>query len=176
MSFVHVPMRYPEIQSDTLEEVARFGVDWLVSHTLLPPDPDENGFSPDRPFILDDSGLFVDALGGFPGVYSAYVHRTLGYEAILTLLSDLRSPAHRGAVFSTVIGLHTKEAGTTLFRGDCRGTIAADADGSGGFGYDPIFVPEGSSCTFARMDMSQKDRVSHRGKAFRMLFEHLLAL
>lgn len=139
---------YPELQADTLGEVARAGVDALAG--VLEP-----------PFFLEDAGLFVDALGGFPGVYSSYVHRTLGWEGVLKLLDGVDD---RGARFEAVIGFaEGKEV--RLVRGVCPGTIAAVAAGEHGFGFDPVFVPEGHARTFAEMDVHEKAPLSHRGRA-----------
>ena len=148
-------MEYPEIQADTLEEVARFGVEWL-------------GKRLDVPFFLDDSGLFIDALNGFPGVYSAYVYRTLGIDGILKLMKGVKN---RNAHFRSVIAYWDGEV--HLFTGRVDGEIINEKRGSGGFGFDSIFVPEGFTRTFAEMTTEEKNLISHRGRALKAFAEWL---
>ncbi len=147
---------YPEIQTDRLEKVVRFAA------TVL--DDQIRG-----EYLIDDSGLFLDALGGFPGVYSAYVHKRLGCAGILTLLDGV---GDRGAAFQTVFLLR-RGGDHEVFHGETRGTIADRARGAGGFGFDPIFVPEGASKTFAEMSLSEKNATSHRARAVDALVAHL---
>ncbi|NPA47034.1 MAG: XTP/dITP diphosphatase [Thermococci archaeon] len=144
----HVP--YPEIQADTLEEVARYGVEWLSRRI-------------DGNFFIEDSGLFINALSGFPGVYSAYVYRTVGLKGVLKLMEDSDD---RRASFRSVIAYWDGEP--HVFKGEVRGEITRELRGSGGFGFDPIFKPEGFSKTFAEMSVEEKNRVSHRGAALRL--------
>lgn len=147
-----IDMPYPEVQSDRLEDVVSFGIEWL-SRTLT------------CSFVIDDSGMFIDHLSGFPGVYSAYVMKSLGLNGIMRLMSDATS---RSAHFKTVLGLHHKGK-STLFEGVCRGSISTAVRGGGGFGYDPVFIPEGQGRTFAEMSVEEKNAISHRGKALRRL-------
>ncbi|MDD3493220.1 MAG: XTP/dITP diphosphatase [Candidatus Thermoplasmatota archaeon] len=146
---------YPEVQADDLEAVARFGLRWLRDRV-------------EAPFILEDAGLFIDALHGFPGVYSAYVFATLGNRGILRLLEGVEN---RRARFRSVIGLYDGEI--HIFSGECRGTLAGEERGSQGFGYDPLFIPEGSALTFAQMTPAEKSARSHRGRAAQNLLAHL---
>ncbi|MEM0129738.1 MAG: non-canonical purine NTP pyrophosphatase [Thermoplasmata archaeon] len=115
-----------------------------------------------RSVLVEDSGLFIDSLHGFPGVYSAHVLRIWGFGPILELLR--KRP--RSATFRASVGW-TDGRTVRLFAGEVRGSIAPRPRGSGGFGYDPIFVPEGWSRTFAEVPTAEKDRVSHRARAFR---------
>lgn len=132
--------------------------------------------------LADDSGLVVDALGGAPGVHSA---RYAGPDAtdadrIEKLLSELRdAPAPRTARFVCHVCLAAPD-GTVLarFEETCEGTILASRRGEGGFGYDPVFVPDATSGqdpapTFAELDPATKDAISHRGKALRKLLAWL---
>ena len=146
---------YPEIQADTLEEVAEYGARWLAERI-------------DGPFFLDDSGLFVDALNGFPGVYSAYVYKTLGYSGILKLL---KGETNRKAHFKSVIAYWDGEL--HIFTGRVDGEITTGPRGSGGFGFDPVFKPDGFDKTFAEMTTEEKNRISHRGRALRAFAEWL---
>jgi XTP/dITP diphosphohydrolase len=150
---------YPEIQTVSLEEVVEAGLEW-VQRKMEPPGP----------FMIEDSGLFIDALGGFPGVFSAYVFKTIGNAGILKLMDGEKK---RGAAFESRIGFHSEETGPHIFRGSCRGAIADDPRGKMGFGYDPIFTPEGQNRTFAQMTDERKNRLSHRGRSVEALLDYL---
>lgn len=145
---------YPEIQADSLEEVARYGIEYCYSKVR-------------EPCFVEDSGLFIDCLSGFPGVYSKYVFTTLGCCGILKLLEN-----ERGAHFRSVIAFKD-ERKMSLFTGDVTGTIAEIERGVHGFGFDPIFIPEGEERTFAEMTVEEKNLYSHRGKAFKMIVAYL---
>lgn len=122
--------------------------------------------------FADDSGLEVDALDGAPGVYSAR-YSGGGSEANMDkLLLNLTGKSERSAQFRTVIALVIGED-TQLFEGIVRGTIIEERKGEGGFGYDPIFVPEGYDKTFAELGADVKNRISHRAKAVEKLAKYL---
>ena len=122
--------------------------------------------------FADDSGLEVDVLGGAPGVFSAR-YSGGGSEANMDkLLHNLTEKSERGAQFRTVIALLVGEE-THLFEGVVRGTITHERRGEGGFGYDPIFVPEGYDLTFAQLGSEIKNCISHRAKAVEKLAEYL---
>ena len=122
--------------------------------------------------FADDSGLEVDALDGAPGVYSAR-YSGGGSEANMDkLLHNLTGKSERGAQFRTVIALLIGEE-TQLFEGVVRGAIIEERRGEGGFGYDPIFVPEGYEHTFAELGSEVKNRISHRAKAVELLAQYL---
>lgn len=149
---------------DTLEENARTKSTTIFEMTGT------NCFS-------EDTGLEVDALGGEPGVKSArYAGEGRSFEAnIDKLLAKLEQVEDRRARFRTVISLliNGKE---TLFEGVCEGRIIREKRGNNGFGYDPVFVPEGSDLSFAEMDMAGKNRFSHRKKATQKLVAFLNSL
>lgn len=140
---------YPEIQTDKLEDVVEFALEVLSERS---------------PLIIDDSGLFIDHLGGFPGVYSSYVMKTLGCDGILSLMKDEED---RRARFECVIGYLGAEK--KVFKGVSEGTITQEKRGKGGFGYDPIFQPEESERTYAEMSSAEKNKISHRGRAMEEL-------
>ena len=122
--------------------------------------------------FADDSGLEVDILDGAPGVYSAR-YSGGGSEANMDkLLHNLTGKSERGAQFRTVIALLIGEE-NRLFEGIVRGTIIEERCGEGGFGYDPIFVPEGYDLTFAQLGNEVKNRISHRAKAVELLAQYL---
>jgi len=151
----------PEVEEDapTLEGNARKKADALHRHTGLPA-------------LADDTGLEVDALGGAPGVHSA---RFAGPDADdaanrAKLLRELDEAARDGihsrvARFRTVLAFTDAEGVTEYFEGLCEGTITTEERGSGGFGYDALFQPEGETRTFAEMPAEAKNGISHRGRA-----------
>ena len=122
--------------------------------------------------FADDSGLEVDVLGGEPGVYSARYSGGGSETNMDKLLHNLTGKSERGAQFRTVIALLIDEE-TRFFEGIVRGTIIDERRGEGGFGYDPIFVPEGYDLTFAQLGSEVKNRISHRAKAVEQLAEYL---
>jgi len=149
---------YPEIQADSLEEVAKFGVEHIQKQF-------------NQPFILEDAGLFIDALDGFPGVYSAYVYYRIECSGILKLLADIDD--NRKATFRSVFGYSEPGKKPKLFIGDTKGTISKKTAGEHGFGYDPIFIPNGENKTFAQMKTEEKNQFSHRGKSLEKIINYL---
>ncbi|MFP8889434.1 RdgB/HAM1 family non-canonical purine NTP pyrophosphatase [Natrialbaceae archaeon A-CW2] len=142
---------YTEIQHDDLEEIAKRGA--RESYDAIAATDDEiDGV------LVDDTGLFVDALGGFPGPYSAYVEGTVGVERVWELAS---AEENRRAHFRTVLA-YADEDGVETFEGSVAGTLV-EPRGEGGFGYDPIFAYNGQ--TLAEMTAAEKNAISHRGRA-----------
>lgn len=129
------------------------------------------------PAIADDSGLSVDALGGAPGIYSA---RYAGPEAddrannarLLEEMKDIPAERRTGRYVS-VITLAYPDGRLLTARGECAGVLLTAPRGAGGFGYDPLFVPEGTELTFAEMPAALKNQISHRAKALERLREIL---
>ncbi|MDY5857972.1 MAG: non-canonical purine NTP diphosphatase [Porphyromonas sp.] len=127
--------------------------------------------------FADDTGLEVDALDGRPGVYSArYAGEGCSFaDNVNKMLRELEGVAEpRRAAFRTVIAL-IDESGEHLFEGRVAGDILTAAEGTGGFGYDPIFRPEGYQASFASLGDEVKNRISHRARATEALAEYLLA-
>jgi XTP/dITP diphosphohydrolase len=147
---------YPELQVDTLEAVVGYGLEWLSARI-------------EQPFMIDDSGLFISTLKGFPGVYSAHCYKTLGWAGILKLLEGAED---RSARFECCAGLMINGK-RHIFTGVTEGSITEAPKGEGGFGFDPVFMPNGTSVTFAEMDHPIKNKISHRGRAFSALASHL---
>ena len=112
--------------------------------------------------MVEDSGLFVLALRGFPGVYSSFAYGRIGLRGLLRLVDG----RPRDAVFRTVAGV-ARGARRWYLRGECRGTIAHRPRGEHGFGFDPIFIPVGFDRTFAQLTQAEKNELSHRARAFR---------
>ena len=129
--------------------------------------------------VADDSGLEVAALNGMPGVLSARWSGNHGDDAGNTalLLAQLRDvpDARRGAAFVSACALVT-ESDEVVVRGEWSGTIAREPRGDGGFGYDPVFVPDGSDRAAAQLSPAEKDAMSHRGRALALLLPALKAL
>ncbi len=138
---------YPELQEDSLSEIARFGAKWAAN-------------SLDSEVIVDDSGIFIESLSGFPGPYSAYIARTLGNEKILKLMEK---ESNRNAALKCVIGYCRPGEDAIVFSGEVKGKIAKNIRGNLGFGYDPIFEVDGK--TFGEMGDENKNRISHRYRA-----------
>ena len=161
------PAGVPEVDEtgETLEENARLKAVALCDVTGLPA-------------VADDTGLSVDALFGAPGVYSARFageHATYA-DNVAKLLHELRDVPgpERTARFTTVALARWPDGREVAAIGDVEGTIGGEARGDGGFGYDPVFVPdEGDGRTFAEMTAVEKHLVSHRGRAFRTLADGL---
>lgn len=124
--------------------------------------------------FADDTGLEVDALHGEPGVFSARYagEQKSADDNMDKLLLNLENKANRNAQFKTVIALNLKGQ-QHLFTGVARGEITSEKTGSQGFGYDPIFMPEGFRETFAELSLETKNMISHRGKATRALIAFL---
>ncbi|MCC5938135.1 MAG: non-canonical purine NTP diphosphatase [Lunatimonas sp.] len=125
--------------------------------------------------FADDTGLEVDALNGAPGVYSGrFAGEPRSDERNVTLLLEkLTGIEDRSAAFRTVIALILGDK-EYQFEGKAAGRITTERSGTGGFGYDPIFVPEGYNQTFAELSMAEKNAISHRGKAVELLAQFLL--
>ncbi len=127
--------------------------------------------------LADDSGLEVEALGGAPGVYSARYAGEDGnaLKNCEKLLIELRTvpDEKRGAQFVCCMALAFPDGEVKTFIGHARGKIGREPQGKKGFGYDPVFFPDGYDKTFAEMSADEKDRLSHRGKALKKLFDFL---
>jgi XTP/dITP diphosphohydrolase len=145
-----------EIQADTLQEVVLSCLQQLKGRGL-------------KDFVIDDSGLFVHALKGFPGVYSSYVLGTIGLDGVLRLLDGVED---RSAYFECCIGASIGGREFTV-TGRCDGAMALRPSGVDGFGFDPIFMPSGHSQTFAEISIGEKNSISHRGKAVQAFSEEL---
>ncbi|HEU5471476.1 MAG TPA: RdgB/HAM1 family non-canonical purine NTP pyrophosphatase [Actinophytocola sp.] len=132
------------------------------------------------PAIADDSGLAVDALNAMPGVLSARWSGRHGDDLanvalVLAQLGDVPEE-RRGAAFVCAAALATPAGAQTVVRAEWRGSLTRSPRGGNGFGYDPIFVPDGDTRTSAELDPAEKDALSHRGNALRLLVPHLRGL
>ena len=158
-----------EPQVDDLEDVARSKIEQAIPH--LP--------SPHDALLVEDAGLFVNSLDGFPGVYSAYALKTIGFNGLLNLLKDSNQ---RSGAFHAVAALWL-DGEVHVSRGICNGEIAMQASGNDGFGFDPVFIPHPIKTdgieystdgkTFADIDLKEKEMFSHRRKALNGLIQIL---
>jgi XTP/dITP diphosphohydrolase len=155
------PAAAPDVieDADTLEGNARLKAAAIAAHTGLPA-------------VSDDTGLFVDALDGAPGVYAArYAGEDVTYaDNRAKLLRELGERTDRSAQFVTVAMVVWPDGTELAVRGVCPGTITRAEQGTRGFGYDPVFVPDdGDGRTFSEMTDTEKNAISHRGRAFQAL-------
>jgi XTP/dITP diphosphohydrolase len=145
-----------EIQDDEIENVARTSAVDAVSKCHLP-------------VVVEDSGLFIEVLNGFPGPYSSYVYRTIANDGVLKLIEN---SSNRKAHFKSVVAyLEPMMDEPLCFSGEVKGEIIGEKRGGQGFGFDPIFKPCNSSRTFAQMNVEEKNQFSHRALAFRKFAE-----
>ncbi len=144
-----LPEKGVEIQSDDIGEVAKFAAA-------------EAARAHRKPLIVEDTGLFINRLGGFPGAYTSFVFRSIGLEGVLKLLLGTEE---RRARFESAVAYCEPGGEPRLFRGSVRGKIAKGASGRKGFGFDPIFVPDGRRVTLAEMKIEEKCEISHRAAA-----------
>jgi len=142
-----------EIQDDKLENIAKASALDAVKKTKTP-------------IIVEDAGLFIEALNGFPGPYSSYVYQTVGTRGILKLMGK---ESQREAYFLSVVAFSSpKRPKPTCFQGKVEGRITYEEKGKKGFGFDPIFEPfDAHGKTFAEMTTEQKNEYSHRAQALR---------
>ncbi len=142
-----------EIQSDDLAEIATASAEDAYRRVHLP-------------LIVEDAGLFVETLKGFPGAYAAYVYKTVGNAGLLKIMEGVQN---RKAIFRSIIAYCDDDAGHICFDGEAEGKIIQEerkmAEKSA-FGFDPVFQPKGSKKTFAEMTIQEKNSYSHRAKAF----------
>ena len=127
------------------------------------------------PAIADDSGLVVPALGGVPGIYSArWAGPAKDFRVAMQRVHRELADRDRSAQFVAVLALAWPDGDLELFRGEVAGKLVWPPRGERGFGYDPIFVPEGGVATFGEIDPAQKHRISHRARAFAKLVDGCL--
>ena len=160
VDLMHIPFDILEIQAPHIEEI-------IINKAL------EALKIFDPPFIVEDTGLYIDALNGFPGPYASYVYKTIGLRKILEMMAN---ETNRKAVFIAVGAVVYRENVFKMFSSKVEGIISHNIRGEKGFGYDPIFIPKGLQKTFAEMDMEVKNKYSHRGKLFRKIGEFLKSI
>ncbi|MFW9852290.1 MAG: XTP/dITP diphosphatase [Candidatus Thorarchaeota archaeon] len=155
-------LEYEEIQDKRLETIALMSCKRIL---------EEKPELKDKDFFLEDAGLFIESLNGFPGPYSSYVFKTIGNKGILKLM---KGEEDRKAHFKSVIAYHSKNEIKT-FIGETEGKISNITKGEKGFGFDPIFIPNGYDITYAEMTLETKNLYSHRQKSLRELLTSITA-
>jgi XTP/dITP diphosphohydrolase len=148
-----------EVQSDSLSEIAQKSVKGAYNQCRLP-------------VIVEDAGLFIDALSGFPGPYAAYAYKTIHNDGILKLMEGV--PERRAKFEAAVAYFDESLTEPIVFFGESNGQITSverQEKGKSGFGFDPIFQPNGSKQTFAEMTIEEKNGYSHRAMAMRKFAE-----
>jgi len=179
----HNPGKVEEISA----LLAPFAIDAVSAGALGIAEPEETGDSFEAnaalkarvtadasglPAIADDSGLVVPALGGAPGIYSArWAGPAKDFRVAMARVHRELGDRDRSARFVAVLALAWPDGGLDLFRGEVAGKLVWPPRGERGFGYDPIFVPEGGVATFGEIDPDRKHRISHRARAFAKLVE-----
>jgi len=148
-----------EIRSDSIEEISREAVD--CAYSILK-----------KPVFVEDTGLFIDRLNGFPGTYSAWIQNKLGNKGILDLMKKFDG-WERTARFRCSVAYKDLDKEIKVFFGEVKGNISFTEIGKDGFGYDSIFIPDGETETFAK-SISLKKALSHRSKAITKLFSYVL--
>jgi XTP/dITP diphosphohydrolase len=167
--------------------LAPFGIEILGAAALGLPEPEETGSTFEEnaalkahaavdaiglPALADDSGLVVPALGGAPGIYSArWAGPAKDFSAAMARVHDELGDKDRAASFVSVLALAWPDGEAALFRGEIAGTLTWPPRGDNGFGYDPIFIPEGDTQTFGELPASRKYAIDHRARAFQKLVE-----
>ena len=141
---------YPEIQAESLKEIVKFGLKKL-SKTFQ------------KEIMIEDSGLFINALNGFPGAYSSYIQKTIGPKGILRLIKNI---PERRAEFRSLVGYLGLNGKVSMFEGVIKGKITTDVRGQRGSGYDFIFIPNGKTKTFAEMDFEEMIEFSDWKRSF----------
>ncbi|MCE4617295.1 MAG: XTP/dITP diphosphatase [Desulfurococcales archaeon] len=143
-----------EIQSDNIEDIAKHAAVQAYKKLKIP-------------LVVEDSGLFIPSLNGFPGPYSSFVYKTIGLNGIIELLEKKR-PEQRKAYFKAALACICPPY-IRVFTGIVHGKIADKPKGGKGFGFDPIFIPDKFSSTFAELGEEIKNQVSHRARAFKSM-------
>jgi XTP/dITP diphosphohydrolase len=182
----HNPGKVEEISA----LLAPFAIDAVAAATLGIAEPEETGDSFETnaalkakaaagasglPTIADDSGLVVAALGGAPGIYSArWAGPAKDFRNAMERVHRELADHDRSATFVAVLALAWPDGHLELFRGEVAGRVVWPPRGERGFGYDPIFVPEGGSETFGELEPAEKHKISHRARAFAKLVEGCL--
>ncbi len=152
-------IKVSEIQDNNIENIAKTSALIAMQKSHLP-------------IIVEDAGLFIESLNGFPGPYSKYVYDTIGIEGILTLLMNKEN---RKCYFKSAVVFSNPKGEVKCFLGTVEGTITDKIRGTNGFGFDPIFEPKDKpGKTFGEITIKEKNRISHRSKALKKFAEWYL--
>ncbi|MBU0629095.1 MAG: RdgB/HAM1 family non-canonical purine NTP pyrophosphatase [Nanoarchaeota archaeon] len=149
----HIFVEYPEMRSDDPEEIARLAAKQLADKLKMK-------------VIVEDSGMFIKALNGFPGTCSAYAHKRIGLKGIIRLMKGVRD---REARYMSAVGYCEPGKKSVSFLGVEKGKIALKIMGKNGFGHDPIFIPEDSQRTYGEMENSEEKKQFRRRAVLKLL-------
>lgn len=152
----HLEMEYPELRSDDPEEVAGLAAKQLAGKL-------------NKTVVVEDSGLFIKSLNGFPGTCSAYIHKRIGLKGILRLMEGIKD---RSCMYMSAVAYCEPKKEPLSFLGTEKGTISKSIRGNNGFGHDPIFIPEGSKKTYGEMKNTEEVK-KFRRRAVLKLMEYL---
>lgn len=153
----HIKISYPELRSDNPEEIAEQSAEMLANKLK-------------RNVVVEDSGLFINALNGFPGTCSAYIHKRIGLKGIIKLMQGIND---RECTYKSAVAYCEPGKRPISFLGEEKGNIAESAMGSYGFGHDPIFIPEGSIKTYGEIADCEKSKKFRRAAVLK-LRRHLM--
>ena len=153
----HIEISYPEIRSEDNEEIARHSAQMLAKKFK-------------KNIVVEDSGLFIKSLNGFPGAFSAWVHKKIGLNGIIKLMENSKD---RRCEYRSAVAYCEPEKKAISFLGTEKGKIAEKIRGNFGFGHDPIFIPEGSSKTYGEMENAEEMK-KFRRRAVEKLRDWLL--
>ena len=156
INITHENLEYVESQNDSFSEIAKFSLDNLK-------------YKIQGDFFIEDAGLVIETLNGFPGPYSSFVYSKIGNQGILELM---KNEINRNAKFISTVALFYKSK-EYLFVGECHGSIASEIKGEYGFGYDPIFIPNDKNISFGELDVDEKSLLSHRSIAINKMIKFL---
>lgn len=152
----HIDIEYNELRSDNSEEIAKISVEMLANKLK-------------KPVVVEDSGLFIEALNGFPGTCSAYIHKRIGLKGILKLMEGI---SERTCIYRSAVAYCEPGKKAVIFLGEENGVVAEEIRGSFGFGHDPIFIPEGSDKTYGEIKNCEKVK-KFRRRAVEKLRDYL---
>ncbi len=153
----HIELSYHELRSDNPEEIARHSAEMLANKLK-------------KIVVVEDSGLFIEALSGFPGTCSAYIHKRIGLQGIIKLMKGIKN---RNCTYKSAVAYGEPRKKPISFLGEEKGKVASSIKGSFGFGHDPIFIPEGSGKTYGEMKNSIELK-KFRRRAVEKLRDYLL--
>ena len=153
----HIEIPYPEMRSDDNEEIAQQSAEMLANKLK-------------KKVVVEDSGLFIKSLNGFPGTCSAYIHKRIGLNGILKLMEGEKD---RECIYKSAVAYCNPRKKPMSFVGEERGTIAESITGNFGFGHDSIFIPEGYNKTYGEMDDCEETK-KFRRRAVQKLRKYLL--
>jgi len=153
----HINIPYPELRSDNPEEIARMSAEMLANKLK-------------KTVVVEDSGLFIEALNGFPGTCSAYIHKRIGLEGIIKLMKGIKN---RNCTYKSAVAYCEPNKKPISFLGEEKGKVAESVKGHFGFGHDPTFIPEESNKTYGEIKNCENIK-KFRRRAVLKLREYLL--